>query len=350
MMTQSQRSMDILISVVIPVLNEEKVIGQCLESLTRQTLPPASFEVIVVDNGSTDRTLAVARQFENRLTLTILRKPGVHIAALRNFAAASAKGAFLAFLDADCLVPALWLSRALVLLQSNPDMVTGAHYSIPEDYSWVARTWYQDMHRLKRGPVSYIPSGNLLLSRNLFVKMEGFDTSIETNEDSEFCHRASAAGIQVVAEPSLTVVHLGTPQTIRAFFQKHCWHGSAVRKVFWRDGVNSGNLKAVIFGLYTMVFLLATMGSLFPALLTGYYALPFVLFLLLLAGPFVMSLRAAIVRRRLGILFPLTLLFFLYGSARGLCLLGFRFARPAGLSTRKIFVRPLAENTFERAE
>ena len=53
-----------VISVIVPALNEESVIGRCLASLNQQNLPLARFEVIVVDNGSTDRTREIARSFD----------------------------------------------------------------------------------------------------------------------------------------------------------------------------------------------------------------------------------------------------------------------------------------------
>jgi glycosyltransferase involved in cell wall biosynthesis len=336
-MTGIQPIPNTTVSIIIPLLNEEKVIGRCLQSLVRQSLPTSLFEVILVDNGSTDRTLAVAHQFEQVLALTILRKPGVHISALRNLGAASAKGEFLAFLDADCLPPPHWLSRAVDLLRSDDSMVTGAHYAIPDHSSWVATAWYQDQHTLKRGPVSYVPSGDLLLSRKQFFKVGGFDESIETNEDSEFCHRASRSGVSVLAEPSLSVVHLGTPQTVKAFYRKHCWQGTAVQKVFWRDTLNSGNLKSILYALYTALCIVWTVICVPLVLLGANYATLLVPPSFLVAGSFLLAVRASKLRKRWTILIPLTILFLIYGLARAVCLLGIRSTR-AGTAYEPTYV------------
>jgi len=72
------------ISIIIPTLNEEKMIGRCLESLTRLAYARDRFEVLVVDNGSRDKTLAIAESFKDRLNLKVLQQAGVRISALRN--------------------------------------------------------------------------------------------------------------------------------------------------------------------------------------------------------------------------------------------------------------------------
>src|SRR4051812_298488 len=81
------------ISVIIPALNEEKMNGRCLESLAGLDFPGGGFEVLLVDNGSTDRTLEIAKSFQSRLNLRVMEKAGVRISALRNLGAREAHGA-----------------------------------------------------------------------------------------------------------------------------------------------------------------------------------------------------------------------------------------------------------------
>src|SRR5215475_9251882 len=97
------------ISIIIPALNEEKMIGRCLESLTKLAFARDRFEVLVVDNGSRDKTLMIVESFKDRLNLRVLQQAGVRISALRNLGARAAAGDILAFLDADCLAPTDWL-------------------------------------------------------------------------------------------------------------------------------------------------------------------------------------------------------------------------------------------------
>lgn len=317
------------VSVIVPALNEARVIGQCLGALARQSLARGAFEVILVDNGSSDETLEIARRFQASLNLTVLEKRDVHISALRNHGAAAARGEFLAFLDADCIAPPDWLSQAADRLSAPGAGVVGAHYAIPPASSWVARAWYEDLRTVKQGRVSYVPAGCLLVSRELFFEVGGFDESIQTSEDCEFCQRVSAAGFPVEAFPSLSVVHLGTPQTVAAFFGKQRWHGADVHGVFLRNMRNSSNARATLFALCTLCGLAALVAGVPAALLSGIYVAAAAPALLLLMGMALLAVRAATLRKRWSVVAPLTLLYLAYGLARALCLLGISGPRRA---------------------
>jgi len=98
------------ISVVIPAYNEAKYIGDCLEALQAQTYPPQQFEIIVVDNGSSDDTARLARAYGARVVTEL--KKGVALARQRGFR--EARGPIIASTDADTCVPPWWLERIAV--------------------------------------------------------------------------------------------------------------------------------------------------------------------------------------------------------------------------------------------
>jgi len=81
---QPVSSAAVSISIIIPALNEERMIGRCLESLAKMAFARDRFEVLVVDNGSRDKTLAIAESFQDRLNFRTLQKANVRISALRN--------------------------------------------------------------------------------------------------------------------------------------------------------------------------------------------------------------------------------------------------------------------------
>lgn len=311
----------IAVSVIIPARNEERTLGQCLESLARMNFPAADFEVIVVDNGSNDRTKEIAQSFSVKLNLTVLEKKDGNISAVRNWGARVARGRVFAFTDADCTVPPNWLGCASELLTSQDIGIMGAHGLIPEDSSWIAKTWYSDIATAKRGEVSYVPTLDLMVRRSVFFDVGGFDESLETNEDYEFCQRVRRAGLVILGIPEIGVVHLGTPQRFAAFYKKQRWHGTHVFRVFLRDISSFPNSRAILFAFYTLLCLVAGVAGTVQFIWMGRYQVLGLSLVALVLAPFLLSLRISLRRRSWADLFPLTLLHLAYGIARAICLL-----------------------------
>ncbi len=312
----------ISISIIIPALNEEKMIGRCLDSLTRLAFARDQFEVLVVDNGSRDKTLIVADSFKDRLNLKILQLAGVRISALRNLGAKAALGDTLAFLDADCLAPADWLDHIHALAPTGGAGVLGAHYLLPEDSSWVGRTWHRYQEAPKSGEVSHVPAGDLIMRREDFLRLGGFDETIQTNEDYELCERARNAGMQVRAFPQIGVVHLGTAQSLRVFFRKQAWHGTHVIKVFLRDVLRSHNRKAAMFAFHTLFSVFAVIAGIAWTLAGhGRWWVPMAAVTALCLPAMALSVRNVLSSRRYSDFFPLFALYLTYGIARAKALL-----------------------------
>jgi glycosyltransferase involved in cell wall biosynthesis len=321
----------IRVSVIIPTLNEEKMIGKCLESLAESRYPLDGFEVILVDNGSTDHTLEIAQSFSSRLRLTILERRGVNISGLRNFGAATAKGDVLAFVDADCSVPANWIEKAILHLDSEQAGVIGGDYEIPNDSSWVARVWFEVAFGAKDGEVTFVPSGNMLMKSSTFRQIGGFNETIKTSEDCELCFRAREAGFPVRLIREIAVIHWGTPQTLREFYRKQVWHGTHVAKVFFQNLRAMTNFWAVAFAAYILTSGLTVVFGGFLALFYRRYTLLGFAVCAMLLGPFLCSLRK--LRFLHGKTFwlnllPLTLLYLTWGLARARSLMAFRILHP----------------------
>jgi glycosyltransferase involved in cell wall biosynthesis len=313
-----------LFSVVIPVRNEEKNIGKCLDSLCHLQFASELFEVIVVDNGSTDRTRAVAATFGNALILQVLSHPNVYISALRNAGAAVARGKYLAFLDADCEVRPDWLSVAERALSQDDRGVCGAFYLIPDRSSWVARHWYRIRGNKAAGEMSYLPSGDLFVSWQVFQTIRGFNESIQTNEDYEFCQRILAGGLPVRCVPELGVIHWGTPQSLSEFFKKNRWHGMHVFRVFLRNLPGLHNLKAVALALYTLFCVLGILAAGLAGIKSGDFRMLVAFVLAILAPPVLLGLLAAVSSRRLQTALPMAVLYLTYALARACCLVDWR--------------------------
>jgi glycosyltransferase involved in cell wall biosynthesis len=108
-----------MISVVVPAYNEERNIGRCLESLSHQTVPRDSYEIIVVDGGSNDRTREIASEYADMVFIQTSKKVG----GARNDGAEKAQGEILATTDADCIIPPDWLSVIAAAFDRDPEIV-----------------------------------------------------------------------------------------------------------------------------------------------------------------------------------------------------------------------------------
>jgi glycosyltransferase involved in cell wall biosynthesis len=238
-------------SIIIPALNEQNRIGQCLDSICGLDYNHDDVEVIVVDNGSTDETVSIARSYVEKIAIRVFVMPRVTVAALRNGGAEASTAPLLAFLDSDCMTTPDWLSNATALMHEHEDSVLGASYGIPKNAGWPAQLWYKYFNKFRRGEVNYVPSSNLLIRRTLFRQIGGFNGNLGSNEDAQICAKARALGHRVLAFPELAITHLGAEQTLSDFARRQYWHGSSVLN---RASLKS-NVRAIAIAVYTLAAL-----------------------------------------------------------------------------------------------
>jgi glycosyltransferase involved in cell wall biosynthesis len=268
-------------TVIIPAFNEAANIARCLSALEAQTLPADRFEVVVVDNGSTDATVAEASRFLSRLQLQVLVKPGCNISAVRNHGAAVARGRILSFLDADCITTPNWLEQSLSF--AAPHTIWGAHYLVPLDSTWVGTIWFQYQATEYDGPVSFIPASNLFIFRDDFEKIGGFGESLQTSEDVELCLRARRNGMNIVAHRSLAVYHEGTPRTLRHFYRQNRWHGINTIRIFIENLPSTKSLPLVALSFYMFVMFWLVIAT--PLLIVFHHDWLAAIFIILLLLP-----------------------------------------------------------------
>jgi GT2 family glycosyltransferase len=223
------------VAVVVPCLDEHATIRACILSARRQEPPPA--RIVVVDNGSTDGSLAEAEALADH----VVEDAGATIGRLRNVGALAAGACdILAFLDGDCTAEPGWLAAALGALKDGD--VVGARTEAPSGGSWVACRWAQVEARLAR-TASYVGSANMAVRRDVFERVGGFDESLGTSEDVDLCERIVAAGGRVVLVPLMRVVHHGAPANLKAFARRQLWHAS-VPSWWWKASPRARALVA----------------------------------------------------------------------------------------------------------
>ena len=108
-----------IVSVIVAAFNQEKFIGRCLRSLLNQTLPPTDYEIIVVDDGSTDRTPYALELFHNAI-LSIRNEINIGLPASLNRGIRAARGEYIVRVDSDDYVNINFLNFLHFFLDQNP--------------------------------------------------------------------------------------------------------------------------------------------------------------------------------------------------------------------------------------
>jgi glycosyltransferase involved in cell wall biosynthesis len=224
---------------VIPALNAAATIEEQLDAVLAQRYDGA-WDVIIADNGSTDRTAAIVRQRivdDHRLTW-VDASDQRGSAWARNVAARGAQGEVLAFCDADDIVGEGWLGEIVGAVVDDLTIAAG----LLEDRSINSETvasWRP--RRQATVPIAFqfmpfAPSGNMAITRAHFLRVGGFDSSFLKAHDVEFGWRAQLDGATVRFAPG-AVVHYRYRTTLRGT---------------WAQGVRSGRAAAQLFSVYSV--------------------------------------------------------------------------------------------------
>lgn len=297
-----------ILSLIIPTFNEEKHVKDCLKSIFYNDLPASQYEVIVVDNGSTDRTRDIVQEFD----VSLYVEPDLNVGGVRNFGATKAKGSILAFIDGDCVIDKAWLRRAVEKVLEAPGCAFGGQYLLRSNPSWLERYWVlNDNSRFVEQTT--LVGGCIVIPKEIFFGVGKFDEVMLSGEDSDLTVRLHSNGFKVVIDPSLSVVHLGYPSTVRDFVRRQVWHSLS-----YIDNLPS-SLRDRIF-LLTLSFISGFIIFAFSLFFSFEFT---ILGLLLFLGPIVILSIKRINRSRSQIagpfsLAPILFIDFLYLSGRSL--------------------------------
>ncbi len=218
------------LSIIVPAYNAEKTIGECVSALLSQDYPPDMYEVIFVDDGSTDNTAGIVKSTGAHYVYQENRGP----AAARNLGAGMARGEIILFTDADCVPKRDWLRMMVVPFKDRQVIaVKGAYRNGQRSLTsrFVQLEFEERYKMLKKSPsIDMVDTHAAAFRKSVFIKEGGFDSSFPhaNNEDTELSYRLNRKGYKMVFNPDAIVYHLGHPDTIKKYCRLKFWRG------YWR--------------------------------------------------------------------------------------------------------------------
>ena len=197
------------VAVIVPVWNGEAVLGRCLDALVHQTIPRDTYQIIVVDNGSSDATARVARSYSG-VELLEEKRPGSYVA--RNLGIGRVRAPITAFTDADCEPAPDWLEQVLRAAVANPGFGVLAGKIELFDEIAQEREVFGDYERLFSFPQSHAARGNCATANwasetALLKALGGFDAALKSGGDRQMALRIRESGHPLIYVPAMVVRH-----------------------------------------------------------------------------------------------------------------------------------------------
>ena len=219
-------------TVVIPARDAAGTLGACLEALAEQGVPGPAASLVVVDDGSSDDTAAIAQRFG----ATVLAGPRTGPAAARNTGIRAASSDLVVFVDADTVPAAEWLREMLRPFDDPAVVAVKGRYKTTQraalarftqlEFEWKYARLAQARH------VDYVDTGTAAFRRAPLVEAGGFDESLRTSEDVELAYRLAAGGGRIVFNPGAVVLHRHT-ESLAPYFVKKL-RGALTRTLVYR--------------------------------------------------------------------------------------------------------------------
>ncbi len=245
------------LSVIVPARDRLAVLRRVIAGVRQQDLDPRHFELIVVDDGGQDGTLAFLQSLAAQLPFTLipLQGGGEGAGAARNRAIAASRGRVLLFLDADTIPAARVLSAHIAL--HAPDHEPACHMGAiemaaelqsPDQARWHELVLQADQPATSEINFRRYRTANTSLPRDLVLAAGGFDERLPAAEDLELAYRLDRRGIRFYYHPEIVAVHYH-PLSLAEYYSKGATYGRAVAR--WHAACPHDRLElARRFGLY----------------------------------------------------------------------------------------------------
>jgi GT2 family glycosyltransferase len=214
------------VSVVVCTYNGGRTLRQCLESL--EILDYPDYEVIVVDDGSTDDTKNILADFPR---VRAMHQENLGLSVARNVGLRAATGTIVAYTDSDCFADRDWLSHLVHQLERTDAVAVGGPNITPEDgqlAACIAACPGQPTHVLESDQqAEHIPGCNMAFRREALERINGFDPQFrKAGDDVDICWRLQQAGEWITFAPGAVVWH-HRRQDPKAYLKQQAGYGEA---------------------------------------------------------------------------------------------------------------------------
>lgn len=283
------------VSIIVPVYNGGQTLSSCLESLLNQNYPCDAYEIIVVENGSTDETLSIAQRYPVRLLQSHQRGP----AAARNLGIRHSHSEIIAFTDADCIAHPDWLAE---LVKPYEDFtvggVAGEILAYQDDERNIVERFSDEFSPLKNfisGAGEFLPhlyTANASYRREVLQKVGGFNPDLFTAEDVDLSWRVQLESNYRVRYAQQAIIYHQHRSTWRGLSRQYRQYGFGEIMLDRMYGsyadyprTNTFQLERIIRQIFALPRYLVSMGISFYRLRCGYItsyqaAIPRLLFLI----------------------------------------------------------------------
>jgi len=214
------------ITILIPIRNVAKYIGECLDALLNQTYPQDKYEIWLLDNNSDDGTLDIVAQYPQNMVKVI--QIGVHSPPMKyNKVMPKIKNKIIGFVDGDANVGKRWLEKVIEPLE-NPKVAgaSGVILTANKDKLIPRIIGYELQDRYGRMPreIKRVATMHVVYKKNVLEKLGGFLETSKTGYDSDIGHRINNAGYKIINIPEAIVYH-NHRENLWAFFKQQYEYG-----------------------------------------------------------------------------------------------------------------------------
>jgi len=279
------------ISVVVVCYNTKSTIESCVKSLAQQDYSNEFYEILFVDNDSTDGTRQVIEKYaQSEPNIRLVINPVLGIAGSRNIGLQQAKYGYVAFTDADCRAPKNWLARLSAGFERHREkhenlVAVGGSNVPPQDHSVFYRTLHVFLntflgsHGSVQGKrfdsdkqVPHLPTVNVMYHRDNVLEIEGFDETLgNIGEDQDMSFRLEDAGYKMIYLADIAVEH-HMRSTFRSWIKNMFVYGKG-RLWLMRKHPRRREIILIFPMLLVIAFLIAIFGVVHPI-----FSVPFILY------------------------------------------------------------------------